>query len=202
MARMEDLPPSFRGGALEKLFTAFQGEISQHYNYWMYDIIGAAKNQRISKTELAYRVLMGHIAPAALLGIISRGRLPNLKELLLDEFGYFVGMYYFIGQFIYQVMQGYAGGSNVAFRGIEDVGKGILAKKPSTKALSLVKGIAQLTGIPAAQPLRTLQGVVDLYTGEASDLRRLIWSESMMRGLQEKPTKEIKIPKRRSGRNR
>ena len=71
MADIMDLPHFFRGSELHKMFTLFQNQINQNYNYWAHDIVGATKRGEISKEMVAYRVLMSYVLPSQFLGLIS-----------------------------------------------------------------------------------------------------------------------------------
>lgn len=186
MAGFEDLPPAFRGGTMSRLFTAFQNQVNQNYNFWAHDIYNAKKMGRISNAELSYRLLMGHILPAFLLGVMSRGRLPEPKELLADEFGYFVGMYYFLGQWLNSMVRGYSASNISAFSGMDNINRMVSTKDPVKKVTFALKGVGAITGIPLNQPIRTMEGALALWDGETEDVMRLIYSEAQRQGMKEK----------------
>jgi len=209
MAGMEDLPAIFRGGSFQKVFTTFQNQINQNYNYWAYDIIGARKQKRINNTEMAYRILMGHVMPAFLMGVIGRGRLPDKKEMLKDQFGYLILPIFFFGTLVNSIIKGYGTSGNIAMSAFEDVDtaftgrRGFGKKQPwseksaeqKKKAIEVrgkaaLRAAAKFTpgGLPVLSPLRTMDGAIDLLTGETGDFRRLLWSEyAMKRDEQEEP---------------
>jgi len=186
MAGFEDLPPAFRGGAMSKLFSAFQNQVNQNFNYWAHDIYGAKKAGRLSNQEFAYRILMGHIVPAFFLGVVSRGRMPTKKELLADEFGYFAGMYYFFGQWINSAIKGYSASNISAFSGMDNINRMASTNDPIKKALFFAKGAGAITGLPLNQAIRSLEGCMDLWDGETDDVMRIIYSEAQRKGMKEK----------------
>jgi len=188
MAGFEDLPPAFRGGAVSRLFTAFQNQVNQNYNYWAHDIYKAKKAGRISNAMFTYRILMGHILPAFLLGTMSRGRLPDPKELLADEFGYFAGMYYFFGQWINSMIRGYSASNISAFAGMDNINRMANTKDPVKRITFGLKGAGAVLGIPLNQPIRTMEGCVDLWDGKTDDVMRVIYSEAQRQGMKEKET--------------
>jgi len=200
MAGIEDLPAFFRGGPLEKLFSTFMNQINQNINYWKFDIFEESKAAKISPAETSYKVMMSFIVPALLIGMISRGKPPDLKKMGTDLAAYAVIPIFFFGQILSSILQGFSPEGTVATQWASDLEKAITAKKPKTKIKYGARAAGELTGIPIVQPLRTFQGILDMYSGDTTDLRRLIWSEYYFK---ETPVGEpLKIPRRRKVRRK
>ncbi|KKK89776.1 hypothetical protein LCGC14_2729710, partial [marine sediment metagenome] len=77
MGKAVDLPAFFRGSELEKNFSIFQNQVNHNGNMLWYDTLGEAKARKISLPMLGYRLMMQQAIPAMLLGMVSRGRLPE-----------------------------------------------------------------------------------------------------------------------------
>jgi len=195
MAGVEDLPTFFRGGPLEKLFSTFMNQINQNINYWKFDIFEEAKTAKISSAEVSYKVMMSLIIPALLIGMISRGKPPDLKKAGIDLAAYAVVPIFFFGQILSSIMQGFSPEGTVATQWTSDLNKALTVKKPAAKVKYGIRAVAELTGIPVVQPLRTFNGIIDMYRGDTTDPKRLIWSAYY---LKETPVGEpLKLPKRR-----
>jgi len=195
MAGVEDLPAFFRGGPLEKLFSTFMNQINQNLNYWKFDILEEAKAGKLSAAEVSYKVMMSYIIPALLIGMISKGKPPDPEKLGKDLAAYGIIPIFFFGQILSSVMQGFGPEGTVATQWASDLGKVYKAKQPGTKVKYGVRAIAELTGTPIVQPLRTFIGIIDLYRGDTTDLRRLIWSAYYLK--EPKVGEPLKFPKKR-----
>jgi len=203
MGGLEDLPDIFRGGTFSKMFTAFQNQINQQYNFWAYDVIQAKRKDKINNLELAWRVLTGHIIPAFIMGLVSRGRLPDKDEVLRDQAGYLVMPLYFFGSLVSNLIQGYGGRETLALQVFDDIADIKEHKGPKPKIKAGLRGIGRGLGIPLNQLIRTVEGALDLFEKKDTDFRRLVWSKYMLQ-KREKPS--IKRPvlrrKKRGGRAR
>jgi len=162
MADIMDLPGFFRGGALEKLFTTFQNQINQNYNYWAYDVIGEKNPQK-----LAWKVLTAVVLPAYILSLISHGRQPTKEEMAKDLASFMIVPAFGVGQIASSMVQGFDPQVSPTFSALGYYKRG-----------QWIRGTATLGGVPGtAQGSRTLNGVIDWAEGDTRDPRRLIWSE-------------------------
>lgn len=217
MADIMDLPHFFRGSELHKMFTLFQNQINQNYNYWAHDILGATKRGEISKEMLAYRVLMSTILPATFLGLISRGFSPpdDPKEWAKDMASFMVAPIFMFGRVASAILNGYDPSSMVGFGWAKELYDAKQDYDRSQKAKTLVTqrageqralvhvggAAAKAIGVPWSQPKRFLKGVIAINEMETDDPRRLIWSQYALEGGKKKPkTKRLrrKIRKRRT----
>jgi len=188
MGHARDLPAFFRGGPLEKLFSTFQNQVNNNYNFWTHDIVGELKAGKISKKTAAYRVMFSYVIPALLFGMIGRGGPPDeWKDIATDLALYPLGSLFLVGRMIYNATQGFAGGgTSVAEIGINELEKTIAAGfrgDIGKVAKHGIKATGALTGRIPAQAIRTVEGAYDLSQNETDDWRRLIYSEwSLSRG--------------------
>ncbi|KKL93424.1 hypothetical protein LCGC14_1874830, partial [marine sediment metagenome] len=107
MGKAVDLPAFFRGSELEKNLTVFQNQVNQNGNMLWYDILGEARSKKINIPMASYRLLMTQIAPALLLGMISRGRPPeDVKEVAKDLMFYLLSPFVFVGRIAYNIVAG------------------------------------------------------------------------------------------------
>lgn len=183
MANVEDLPHYFRGGTLEKLFTTFQNQVNQNFNYWAHDIVGEYKRGKLSKTEVAYRALMSGILPAVTMAMVSDGfdAPEDTAELTKDILAYPISSLFFFGQMASGIMEGFERSSiaDTLPNELTKAARSLTQDNPNWGGVleHMAKAIGAGAGIPTSQPMRTLTGAKELITGETEDPRRLIWSE-------------------------
>jgi hypothetical protein len=209
MADIMDLPAFFRGSTLEKLFSTFQNQINQNYNYWYGDIYLAGKEGKFKgvkgKELLAWRVLTSYMLPAFMMGLIARGfgAPDEPKEWVQDMSSYGVAPIFMAGSMASGLIQGYGVRMPVGFGMFEELGKAAQAKDVGTAASRVVGAAANAYGLPWSQPKRTLLGIAALGDGETSDARRLVWNEYALAKQQEAgPSGSIGRRRRRRGRRR
>jgi len=196
MGGLEDLPDIFRGGTFAKMFTAFQNQVNQQYNFWAYDVIQAKRKGRINNAQLAWRVIMGHIIPAFIMGLVSRGRLPDEKEVLTDQAGYFILPLYFFGSIINNILQGYGGRETLPLQVYDDIADIKEYEGWRAKVKAGLRATGRGFGLPLNQPIRTIEGALDLFDRKDTDYRRLVWSKYMLQE-REKPVTRLPVLRRR-----
>lgn len=189
MADMSDLPGFFRGGIVAKALTTFMNQRNQNWNFLKHDILGEKKVGKISRSQAMYRFLFSQIMPAMLLGIITRGRLPeNEKEILADIGSYLVTPHVFFGRFVYNLITGEwdpvdSAITVMSLRAAEEATSMVSAIKQGDilKAMEKAVGTAgALTGKIPQQAVTTGGGIVDLMVGETDDIKRLYYSEGYL----------------------
>ena len=187
MADIMDLPHFFRGSELHKMFTLFQNQINQNYNYWAHDIVGARKRGEISTEMVAYRTLMSTLLPATFLGLISRGFSPGDPEKWAkDQAAFVFAPLFMIGRVVSAILNGYDPASMVGFGWAKELYDASRSKSLSTKAIHLIGAGAKAGGIPWSQPKRSIKGLIALNEMDTDDPRRLIWSEQALSGSKAK----------------
>lgn len=180
--RTPQLPDMFRGGVFERMITTFQNETNQNYNFITKDLIGATARKEISVGKAAYRFLVGHVVPALMMGIISRGRLQDdWGEAAKDVGVYTLSPALVLGQGIASAWEGYADLPmyKQSFRHAWSAATNIMDEEKPVRDILVptIKAIGSITGQPWAQPIRTAEGVIDLAEGETEDIRRVIYSK-------------------------
>ena len=201
MAGVKDLAKWFRGGTLSKMFTMFQNQINNNYNYYTHDILGKYRAGEIGVGKLMYRIAFSYVMPALLIGMVSRGRLPKDKEALKDLISFPVAGLFFVGAIVRNMIQGWDSFSIPPLSWVNDIIKAGTMKKISTKIRYGLSALAKLLGIPWNQPYRTIKGMIDYFGGATDDLKRLIWSEYALAEKKKeisKKTLKITIPKSES----
>jgi len=202
MGGLEDLPDIFRGGTFAKMFTAFQNQVNQQYNFWAFDVLQAKRKGRINNMELAWRVMMGHIIPAFIMGLVSRGRLPDEKEVLTDQAGYLIMPLYFFGNLVNNLIQGYGGRETLPLQVYDDIADIKEHKGLRSKIKAGLRATGRGFGLPLNQPIRSMEGALDLFNQEDTDYRRLVWSKHMLREREEPSTKRPTLRRRKRGKTR
>jgi len=199
MATVKDLPAWHRSSAFLRLFTMFQNQINNNYNYFAHDIIGKTRAGKITLGQAAYKTLFAYVLPAMLLGMIARGGLPqNKKQLAEDMIVYPMAGLFFVGGIVNSAIKGYAQYGVPPLQFAPDLMKVVTAKTWSTKARYGLKGVAEITGIPYNQLYRTWSGMQALMNGDTDDWRRLIWSEyALTKGLPKVEKEGLKVFKRK-----
>ena len=199
MATVKDLPAWHRSSSFLKLFTMFQNQINNNYNYFAHDIIGKTRAGKITPWRAAEKTLFAYVLPAMLLGMISRGGFPkNKKQLAEDMISYPMSGLFFAGGIINSMVKGFTTWGIPPLQFAPDLISAFRAKKWETKGKLGLKGMAELTGIPYNQLARTWKGMQALMAGETEDYRRLIWSAySLEKGLPKKVKGGLKVFKRK-----
>jgi len=178
MATAKDLPGWHRGGTVTRMFTMFQNQVNNNYNYFKHDIIGKVRSGQITPYNAAYRTLFAYLLPAMVLGMIARGRVTMSKEeAMKDLIAFPLAGTFVLGGMVNNIMRGYSTWGVPPLQGPYDIVAGATAKKWSTKGRLGLKGMAEITGIPYSQVYRTYMGTLALMNGETDDWRRLIWSD-------------------------
>lgn len=178
MAAAKDLPGWHRSGTVATMFTMFQNQVNNNYNYFKHDIIGKVKSGQITPGTAAYRTLFTYLLPAMVLTMIANGRVKMSKEEAMKALiAYPLSGTFVLGGMINNIMQGYGTWGIPPLQGPIDLIAGAAAKKWTNKAKLGLKGMAEITGIPYNQVYRTYMGMRALMNGETDDWRRLIWSE-------------------------
>ena len=199
MAGTEDLPDYFRGGAIPKALTTFMNQRNQNWQFLRHDILGEYGAGKVGKGMAMYRFLFSQILPSMMLGMITRGRLPkDAKEMALDLGSYIVTPQIFLGRFVWNMLTGEwrsdtsAAISALPLRGFEEVSRGADALQRGDYRKAVERGIGAVgafTGKIPQQAITTGGGVVDLMIGETDNLKRLIYSEYMIKKYGEEEPK-------------
>ncbi|GEM_PF-2708350 len=180
-ASPKDLAGIQRGGELKKLFTMFYTFFSVFQNQMM----KTAQMYRLGNINTlqamkAYWWIL--IFPSILGGIINRRRLPEDDEWWKDLVSYGTGGLPFVRDIVSGMIKdyGYTMSPAVGFgEEIKRLNKAIWAEekelgkiiKPATKV------IGYWWGLPSNQLIITVDGMIDLMTGETEDFSRLFFSE-------------------------
>ena len=199
MATVKDLPAWHRSSSWLKMFTMFQNQINNNYNYFMHDIIGKTRVGKITPFEAAQKTLFAYILPAMLLGMIARGGFPrNKKQIAEDMIAFPTSGLFFAGGIINAMVKGYSDYGIPPLQFAPDLVKMVTSKKWATKGKFGLKGLAEVSGIPYNQLARTWKGMQALMAGETDDWRRLVWSAySLEKGLPKKVKGGLKVFKRK-----
>ena len=199
MATVKDLPAWHRSSSWLKMFTMFQNQINNNYNYFAHDIIGKTRAGKITPLEAAQKTLFAYILPAMLLGMIARGGFPrNKKQIAEDMIAFPTSGLFFAGGIINAMVKGYSDYGIPPLQFAPDLVKMVTSKKWATKGKFGLKGLAEVSGIPYNQLARTWKGMQALMAGETDDYRRLIWSAySLEKGLPKKVKGGLKVFKRK-----
>jgi len=193
MAGVKDLSKWFRGGTLSKMFTMFQNQINNNYNYYTHDILGKYKAGEIGVGKVMYRVAFSYVMPALLMGMISRGRLPKDKEGFRDLISFPIAGLFFVGSIVRNMIEGWDSFSIPPLSWANDVIKAGTMKKIPTKIKYGLSALAKVLGIPWNQPYRTVKGMIDYLGGATDDLRRLIYSEYALKEEKKKTAKPLEL---------
>ena len=211
MGKSVDLPNYFRGSEFTKNLTLFQNMVNQNGNILWYDILGETKARKISIPMMSYRLLMSQILPALVLGMVSRGRLPeDFGEIAKDMFFYLVTPFTFFGRTAYNISVGDWGPSRMIVETpfIEagrlagaikkDKPKGYARWSSKKKAewdrnyyKNIIKYGLRTTGAVSGgrlplQAITTTEGAINLMTDETDDFRELVWSKYALKSKKKK----------------
>lgn len=202
MASPEDLPHLFRGGTIASILNLFQNQGNQELNYWVHDIYGKATHGKLTKGQVAWRVMMSVVLPIAVYNVVSHGGGQSDDEeeqvpFWARMFTYAAGNLPVVGNAanavvstVYPNAGGFGSGSDLWEMPMEGV-KQIAAGVSRGDVGSVLKGTAKVAGgaLPTkgvinSQAVRTIEAAYGLSAGEVEDKRRLVWSKSMLKGTE------------------
>ncbi|KKN77892.1 hypothetical protein LCGC14_0356290 [marine sediment metagenome] len=190
MGNVEDLPGFFRGNAFEKMMTQFMNQPNKNWNMLRHDIYGKLRAGKITKLQATQRFMTGQIIPAVLLGMITRGRLPESpEEVLKDIASHMMGPHVFFGRFIYNAATGdwdplESAISAIPFKGFEEGARTVTSAKRGDIQKTIEHGVGTygaFTGKIPQQLITTTGGIIDLAQGETEDIKRIVYSEYMIK---------------------
>lgn len=199
MASPEDLPHLFRGGAIASILNLFQNQSNQELNYWVHDIYGKAIHGRITPSQAAWRVMMAAILPIAVFNVVSSGGGGDDEDkqpFYVTAACYLFGNLPMVGSLAKVIVNKHGGGADLwemPLEGAQQTWSGVQrgdVKATLKGGAKVVAGVLPTKGLINAQAVRTIEGAYDLTTGETDDLRRLIWSKTMLDEKEKKKSKK------------
>jgi len=180
MGSVKDLPRMLRGRPFQKFFTMFKSFYTTMHNMLadIKDEYRFSDDPFISKTgQAATGLFWVWIAPALLATWIRSG----FKETDPKKYAKGVLTFPFLGLFLVSdVVSSMASGFGVgtpAFKAFLELSYGAKAKKPYTKIKHFAKAMGTFAGYPVDALWTFGEGAADLYQGETSDWRRLVYSK-------------------------
>lgn len=182
---MKDLPELWRGTGesreIKKIFTMFQNQLNQYWNYLSHDVYGAWRAGKLSTVGATRKVIEGFIIPALLIGLIARSRpAKNAKEYITDLALTGFGSIPLAGSIITSAMKGYTETSTITLEGLDRAQRAIyhLNKGEFDKLVMLMpETLGFLVGLPVSQSKRTITALVNLAQGKSDDWLELIWGQ-------------------------
>ena len=200
---MENLSSIMRGSATQKLFTSFMTHFSNMHNQMVnaMDDLKYSKEHTMRKSaNFAKAMWWIWIAPALLSGWIRSGfKLEDWRKFAQELVLYpFAGML-LIRDIMNSIVKGFDFGAPPGLGAFREISLTFKGKKGRTKFKHGLKAVGLLTGKIPTQWVDTVDGFIDIMTGQTEDFRRLIWSE----GAIEPVTKGIFAePKKKKGRQK
>jgi len=201
MGNVEDLPELFREGQIEQLITTFLNEPNQAMQNLRHNIWGEMRAGKISKLKAFERFLIGQVVPSQVMGLISRGRLPDdWWEMVEDLAFYLTTPWFFFGRWGYNAVTGFwdaedSAVSTLPLTGFEEMGQGVRAAKKGDVRGVIEHGVGSVgafTGKIPKQVITTTTGGLDLLLGETDDLRRLYYSKYTIEKIIDKNKPKVK----------
>ncbi len=178
MFSVTDMPSAYRRGSeLTKGLLVFTNQINQNWNYWKYDIVNMWGEGKINAPEALGKYIEAFAIAALLEGWITRSTIPDSpKDVGMDLLKYNVGTIPIIGGIATEAIEyGQMSPSSITASPIESASKVWSGKTFGKKAEGTVEMVAQLAGLPLAQPKRTIKASVDMIQGKTDDWLSLIW---------------------------
>jgi len=188
MGNVEDLPEFFRGGQVDQAISTFMNQPNQNLNNLRHNVWGEMRAGKISKAKALQRFLIGQVLTSQLLGLISRGRLPDDPlEAAQDLAFYLATPWFFFGRWGYNAVTGLwdaeeSAVSTLPLTAFREASQTIRYAKKGEVRETIEHGVGTvgaLTGKIPQQFITTTGGIVDLVAGEADDIRRLYYSKYM-----------------------
>jgi uncharacterized membrane protein len=178
---VQNLSAVMRGGQWQKMFTMFMSHFSNMHN----QVVSTMNTLKFSKAhpmrktaDFSRSLFWLWVAPAMLGSLIRGGGDPQewkkfVNELVLYPFGGLL----FIRDIMNMLVKGFDLGAPPALSGFVEIGRTFKTKDLQKKLRHGVKAVGVLSGKIPTQYADTLDGAIDLYSGETDDFRRLFMSE-------------------------
>ena len=200
----KDLAALWRTGELGKVFTMFQNQLNQNWNYLIFDVMGKAKMGTISKAEATRRVFLAFVIPGLLIGLIAKSRLPKKgKDFAGDLTDQIIANVPIFGAMILSALRGYDVSPGIAFEPFQQAGYAVgaiqkMVKEPSTEQLiktvrQTLIAIGYLTGTPTGQIKRAADTLIKQAEGNLDDWMEYVWG-SYIRGQSQTKTPKPTVP--------
>lgn len=170
-----------RSDGASRWLTIFQNAASKFPNYVNHDIIMKTAKGHRSVGDALWGLGLAQLASGFLLGLSRRGRLPrNWKEAAVDQASIYLGGIPAFGNMLTGALRGFRNISLVAFaplQNLSDAAQSIRDGDIKRGMQATAETLGMLGQMPVSQAKILASGLIDLYNGDATDLRRLIWSE-------------------------
>ena len=182
---IKDIPELWRAqgrsGELFKIFTMFQNQLNQYWNFYRHTVFGGWKAGEIGTPEAIKMFLEGFIVPGLMIGAVTRSDIARTpKEVLTDVATMGFSSVPVVGQFISSGLRGYQDNQGFITTEIFDKAQEFaysMNEAEWEKALLLLPELAgYATGVPVTQPSRTIKNILEKGSGIFDDWLQLIWS--------------------------
>ena len=170
-----------RSGELFKIFTMFQNQLSQYWNFYRHTVFGGWKAGEIGTGAAIKMFIEGFIVPSLMIGAVTRSDIARTpREVITDIATMGFSSIPVMGQFISSGLRGYRDNQGFITTEIFDKAQEFaysINKEEWDKVLQIFPQLlAYGAGVPVTQPVRTIKGILDLAQGNTDDWLRLIWS--------------------------
>lgn len=187
----KDLAEYWRGGELARIFTTFTNQLNRYWNYYRFDIAGKYAMGKISEAEALMRVMETFVAPAFLIGAISRSRIPDDPLEIAQDFASMgLATFPMFGRFLSATMSGMGdAATDLISTEILDQVQSLATRMRKGDWGNALAGVAEVGGYafgyPVGQPRRVINYLIDVANDRTDDWTEFIWGEFVRRKAKE-----------------
>lgn len=192
---VKDLPEFWRSGELMKALTMFTNQLNNYFNYYKFDIFGARMAGKIGNVEALKKTILAFVLPALTIGAVTRSELPkDAEDVSRDLAGMGLATVPVFGNWMSAAVRGWRSSGIITTEILKAIGdltywasEGNLGKA----ALQIPELAALATGVPYAQPKRTVEAMVELAQKKSDDWLSLIWGKYTREKARKLPLKKL-----------
>lgn len=177
---VKDVPRYWRSNEFMKTLTMFTNQLNQYWNYYRFDIFGAAAAGKVGSGKVAKAIIEGFVIPAIMIGWISRSEPPeDWKDIGTDLSAMALATFPIVGNFMVSGLRGFYSDSGLITTEVFDRIQRLtytMANEQWDKAALVIPELAgYAVGVPVAQPRRMAEAIYNLASGKSDDWLELIW---------------------------
>lgn len=179
---IKDLPTLYRSNnEYLRMLLMFTNQLNQYWNMQTSDLPMEIRNKQFGRASKGIASMM---MISTMIFLASHGRLPKKPEEFVEAiFGTSLGSIPIAGNILLSISRGYTPSISpleAVVDNFKEAASNIRNENYMQAADKSLFLVAVLLGLPYSQLSRIIKGGFELYDGSADDIRRLIWSGSML----------------------
>jgi len=179
----KDVPEYWKSGEFMKALTMFTNQLNQYWNYYRFHMVGKMGAGQITKSDFIKRSMEMFVIPSLMIGAITRSRpAQDAEEMTKDMVSMGLSAFPVWGRMLAGSIYGWTGGSDILtlelLDKINQIGYQVNKKQWDKLGWSIPESLGYLTGIPTAQPRRTIRALLEDAQNKSDAWMRYIWGDT------------------------